>query len=74
MKNFSVKRDLCRHILYEHEKKRTACNICSKASVTNLKRHMEFNHPEIENFEEDDERVNRDRIAAELGDSWIFRG
>ena len=45
-KNFSVKRDLCRHILYEHEKRRTSCDICGKVSVTNLKNHMKFNHPD----------------------------
>ena len=73
-KSFSVKRDLCRHILYEHEKKRASCNICGKTSVTNLKSHMKFKHPEMANSVEDDERINRDRIAAQLGDAWQYRG
>ena len=73
-KSFSVKRDLCRHILYEHEKKRASCNICGKTSVTNLKSHMKFKHPEMANSVEDDERINRDRIAAQLGEAWQYRG
>ena len=73
-KRFSVKRDLCRHILYEHEKKRSACDVCGKTSVTNLKSHMKFSHPEMADSVEDDERVNRDRIAASLGEAWQFWG
>ena len=73
-KNFSVKPDLCRHILYEHEKKRSSCDTCGKTSVTNLKRHMQFNHPEFANSVEDDEVLHRDRIWSELGDAWQYRG
>ena len=72
-KNYSVKRDLCKHILYEHEKKRSSCDTCGK-TVTNLKKHMLFNHPEMAYSVEDDEKLNRDRIWAELGDAWQYRG
>jgi len=73
-KNFSVRRDLCRHILYEHEKKRAACTVCGKTNVTNLKSHMKWKHPEEANSVEDDEREQRDRIAALLGEAWQYTG
>ena len=73
-KNFGLKRDLCRHILYEHEKRRSYCETCGKNSVTNLRSHMKYKHPEVESNVEDDERLQRDRISKELGDAMHYNG
>ena len=73
-KSFSVKRDLCRHILYIHENKRNSCKFCGKTSVTNLRKHVRFNHPDMASSVEDDERLDRDRIWIQLGEAWQYWG
>ena len=73
-KMFSLKRDLCRHILYNHEKKRSYCETYGDKSVTNLKQHTKRRHPEVDIEVVDDERIHRDRIWTELGDAWQYMG
>jgi hypothetical protein len=75
-KTFSTDRDLGKHVMYYHERRLNTCPFCFSHEVTDLRKHVRYNHPDVDldmiDTAEDDCRLKF--IRAQFKDVKIFQG
>ena len=75
-KTFSTDRDLGKHIMYYHERRLNTCPFCFSHEVTDLRKHVRYNHPDVDldmiDTAEDDCRLKF--IRSQFKDVKAFQG